>query len=68
MCLLPVVTVIMVRPLVPVPEANGQVRVCAKKDIQTAGPVDAVITTAPGKATGTLCVCARACMRACVRV
>ena len=46
-------TVVMVRPLEPVPERVGEARVCAVKDIQTVGPVEAVITTAPGKAAGT---------------
>ena len=47
-----VITVVMVRPRESVPEASGEVRVCAIKDIETAGPVSAVITTAPGKAAG----------------
>ena len=49
-----VVTVVMVRPTQPVPEVSGEATVCARKDIATAGPVDAIITTSPGKAAGKL--------------
>lgn len=47
-----VVTVMMVRPTESIPETSGEARVCARKDIATAGPVEAIITTSPGKAGG----------------
>ena len=47
-----VITVVMVRPVQTVPERNGEVRVCARKDIVTAGPVSANIATFSNKAIG----------------
>ena len=48
----PVVTVNVVTPIVRVPEKDGEARVCARKDVETAQSVTSFLITSPGKAQG----------------